>query len=402
MTTHAVVLAAGQSSRFEPFISESAHKAEVHLCGRPVLHWTFDELVAAGIQTVTVVVNPQHTAMRSIIEQYAADRAGVQFVVVEQHEPNGMADAVLTAVDHSVESCIVVDSGQTNCSDLVKTLASHSDSCVLSAQPTSTPELYGIVEVHDGRARRVVEKPSEPVVDPQRIIGVYKFSQDFLEYLRAQPMSEYVLEESLNAYCKDNTVAVVVAKGQFISPKYGWHLLDIREDIIDKSKQRTDVLVAATAHIHPTAYIEDGAYIGPGAIIGAFAVVESGVWVGAEAVVGQHCSLRRGSVLERGATLQRHADVAGSILMTEASIHSGFIGDSIVGKAVKIGAGFATANKRFDRKPIKVSVSGKRVDTKRSGFGALIGHEAQIGIQCGTMPGTIIEQGQRVMPGDIV
>jgi bifunctional UDP-N-acetylglucosamine pyrophosphorylase/glucosamine-1-phosphate N-acetyltransferase len=79
-------------------------------------------------------------------------------------------------------------------------------------------------------------------------------------------------------------------------------------------------------------------------------------------------------------------------------MHSGYLGDSVVGPNVRIGAGFVNANKRLDRRSIGVMVKGKVVDSGLTQLGALIGEGAKIGVHVSIMPGKCIGPRSVVYP----
>lgn len=76
--------------------------------------------------------------------------------------------------------------------------------------------------------------------------------------------------------------------------------------------------------------------------------------------------------------------------MDGTHIHSGFIGDSVVGESCRFGANLITANKRIDRKSIHITIGDKEVDTGLVSFGAIIGNNVRTGVNCSILPGSII------------
>jgi N-acetylglucosamine-1-phosphate uridyltransferase (contains nucleotidyltransferase and I-patch acetyltransferase domains) len=76
--------------------------------------------------------------------------------------------------------------------------------------------------------------------------------------------------------------------------------------------------------------------------------------------------------------------------MDNTHIHSGFIGDSVIGKDCRIGAAFITGNRRIDRKTIKITVKSEEYDTGLTHLGVVMGNNVKTGINTSIMPGTII------------
>jgi bifunctional UDP-N-acetylglucosamine pyrophosphorylase/glucosamine-1-phosphate N-acetyltransferase len=74
----------------------------------------------------------------------------------------------------------------------------------------------------------------------------------------------------------------------------------------------------------------------------------------------------------------------------------------VIGRKVNFGAGTITANLRHDNKTVKVSIKGKRIDSKRRKMGAVIGDNVKTGIGTLIAPGIVLHQGSRTGVGVIV
>lgn len=127
------------------------------------------------------------------------------------------------------------------------------------------------------------------------------------------------------------------------------------------------------------AYVESGAYLTGPCIIGPFtevrhgAYVRGGVITGSRCVIG-HCTEIKNSYLAHG---------------VKAS-HFAYIGDSVLGAEVNLGAGVRCANLRLDQRPV-IMKSGDRVfETHCKKVGAFIGRGTSIGCNVVLNPGTCI------------
>ena len=83
-------------------------------------------------------------------------------------------------------------------------------------------------------------------------------------------------------------------------------------------------------------------------------------------------------------------------------LHHNFIGDSILESKVNPSYGTCTANWRFDNKAVEVKLPDGKQPTNREKFGAIIGDQAFLGINCSIMPGVTIGQKAFIYPGTIV
>ena len=160
--------------------------------------------------------------------------------------------------------------------------------------------------------------------------------------------------------------------------------------------------ISPTAQVHPTAIISGQVVICSEVSIGEYVVISGPCYIGKNVSVGSFCKIRPGTVLAENVQLENTVEIKHSLIGRGTHVHSGYIGDSIIGQGCRIGAGFITGNRRLDRKNIKIPVNGKLVDTKTSYFGCLMGDRVHVGIHCGTNPGAIIPNDLVIMPMTMV
>lgn len=136
-----------------------------------------------------------------------------------------------------------------------------------------------------------------------------------------------------------------------------------------------DVHIEDGAKIEENTYIQGPTFIGTGAEVRFGAYIRGNVYVGAGAVVGHDTEVKH-SVLFPGAK----------------AAHFAYVGDSILGRAVNLGAGTKCANVRVDmgKKGLVVRIDGKSYETGLRKFGAIMGDEVSIGCNSVTNPGTLI------------
>jgi len=133
--------------------------------------------------------------------------------------------------------------------------------------------------------------------------------------------------------------------------------------------------------------IEPGTFIQGPCIIGDFSTIRHGAYIRGGVIAGKHCILGHSS------------EFKDSILLDYASAaHFNYVGNSILGNRVNLGAGVKCANFRLDGKEISVLFGGKRVSTGMRKLGALIGDGSSIGCNCVLSPGTLLEKGVSSLP----
>ncbi len=76
--------------------------------------------------------------------------------------------------------------------------------------------------------------------------------------------------------------------------------------------------------------------------------------------------------------------------------HDGFVGHSVVGEWVNLGAGTITSNLKNTYGPVRLDVAGERIDTERTNLGALIGDHVKTAIGTLLPTGAVIGAGANI------
>ncbi len=146
-------------------------------------------------------------------------------------------------------------------------------------------------------------------------------------------------------------------------------------------------LVASYGDVHPTAVVDGPLYMGRGARVGPHAYLTGPVYLADGAEVGHGARLRGPVVLGPGASVGHASEVKRSLLLGGAKApHFNYVGDSVVGHDVNLGAGVKVAN--FKAFGGEVSAGGVRTGLRK--FGAAIGDGASIGCNAVLAPGTLV------------
>ncbi len=130
--------------------------------------------------------------------------------------------------------------------------------------------------------------------------------------------------------------------------------------------------------------------------IGEGTTIEPGVMIQGPCVIGKNCAIRHGAyireevILGNGCQIGHSAELKHSILLDGASAtHFVYVGDSILGRFVNLGAGVKCANLRLDHKEVSIFYEGKKWKTGLKKFGAIVGDWVQIGCNSVLNPGTL-------------
>jgi bifunctional N-acetylglucosamine-1-phosphate-uridyltransferase/glucosamine-1-phosphate-acetyltransferase GlmU-like protein len=139
--------------------------------------------------------------------------------------------------------------------------------------------------------------------------------------------------------------------------------------------------------------------------IGRGVLIESGALIKSPAIIGDYSEIRQGAYL-RGYCLIGSRCVVGhttevkhSIFLNDAKAgHFAYLGDSILGNDVNLGAGTKCANLRFVPGNVVVRTTDGQVDTGLRKFGAILGDRVQTGCNSVTSPGTLLGPGSILLP----
>lgn len=157
----------------------------------------------------------------------------------------------------------------------------------------------------------------------------------------------------------------------------------VRGHVEDGAHITGDVEIADGARVEAGAYIRGPALIGPGTQVRHGACLRGNVLTGADCVIGHASECKTAILLDRA-----------------KAPHFAYVGDSILGSDVNLGAGARLANFKIVPGTISVRLpDGTSVDTGLRKLGALLGDGVQIGCNAVTSPGTVIGRGSIIYPG---
>jgi bifunctional UDP-N-acetylglucosamine pyrophosphorylase/glucosamine-1-phosphate N-acetyltransferase len=142
------------------------------------------------------------------------------------------------------------------------------------------------------------------------------------------------------------------------------------------------VAIGRGSRIGPGATIEGPVFIGRDVEIRPGAYIRGGCWIGDGAVVGASTEAKRAILLPGS-----HAP------------HLNYVGDSILGRGVNLGAGTILSNFRHDGAEIVVRHGTHRLPTGRRKLGALLGDGVLTGCNAVLHPGVVVGRNTQIYPG---
>ena len=152
--------------------------------------------------------------------------------------------------------------------------------------------------------------------------------------------------------------------------------------------------------------------------IGAGTRLEPSAIIKGPSVIGDNCDIRQGAYVRgnvfvgEGCVIGHSTEIKNSILMDHCEAgHFNYIGDSILGSYVNMGAGSRLANLQFrsvDEKekgfihPIQIPMENQDCKTGMEKFGAILGDHIELGCNAVLCPGTLIGKRSWVYPNLMV
>ncbi len=394
----AVILAAGESSRFWPL--NKKNKSLIKIMGRPLVWYTIESLKRAGIKKVIVVQGPK----KDIEEELNKYDLGMGIRYVVQESPRGMGDALFRTKDLLQEQFFVLDVARFDAGDYIKPIMEKQKSSdarmILLGAKTDNPQLYGIFNLEGDRVKGITEKPERGKEQSDiKVVGIYFLPKEFIDYYQRVPEDMYAFEDALSLYAKEKDVRWILTEEKTPSSKYPWHLFEVAKSLMDRYLESK---VAKTAKIARNALIEGKVFIGENVRIFENAVIKGPCYIGDDCVIGTGSLIREYSNLERKTLVGAFGEVTRSIFQEDVHTHSGYFGDSIFGKGCRVGAGTVTANVRIDRGEVFSIVKGEKIGTSTDSLGVIVGENTKIGINCSLMPGRFIGSGCVIGPQSVV
>lgn len=390
----AVILAAGMSTRTYP-LTLTRPKPLLPVANKPILAHQLDALHGLVNEVVLVV-----GYRKEMIEaRFGAEYRGIALRYVEQKEQLGTGHAVLQCEPH-IDTPFIAMNGDDlfDPQDLAR-LAEIDQGALAKHVPD--PRLFGIYEVNDqGHAVRLVEKPKE-VFSTLANIGAYKFQPELFAVLRDTPKSErgeIEVTSAIDTIAKRSPFHVVETQGYWLAIGYPWHLLNANEYLLEHHFPE-----GRAGEISPAATLSGPVAVGARTTIKPGVVIEGPVVIGEDCTIGPNCYIRGYTAIGNQCKIGNAVEIKNSILMDGAAVpHLSYVGDSILGEHVNLGAGTILANFRHDGMTHRSMIKGELVDTGRRKLGAIIADGVHTGIHTSVYPGRKIWPDMMTRPGSVI
>lgn len=193
----------------------------------------------------------------------------------------------------------------------------------------------------------------------------------------------------------------------FIDLDYVWQAIDRIADYLSNTIGGKGTQIEG--QIMEGAYLSEGdIVVGPGTVVEPGAYIMGPTLIGADCKIAQGAYIRGNAIIGDGSVVGHTTEVKNSIFLPGAHApHFNYVGDSILGRGVNLGAGTKLSNLTVvsikdaatgKRPTIHLTIDGKSYDTGLAKLGAILGDGAQTGCNSVLNPGILIGPRTLVYP----
>lgn len=342
-----LILSGGAGTRLRPITHTSA-KQLVPIANKPILFYGLEDMAAAGITDVGIIIGETGEEIRAAVGDGSA--FGLRITYIPQEEPLGLAHCVLIARDFLGRDDFVMYLGDNMLEQgLTEFVGRFEEDRLRSHTPTlgdttpapvaqillarvEDPRQFGVAEIDDaGHVLHLVEKPEVPPSD-LALVGVYLFDHHVIEAVESIEPSDRGELEITDAIQwlidHGHRVRHEVLDGWWIDTGKKDPLLECNRLVLDRLGSAVHGEVDVHSHLDGRVVVEKGAQIinstirGPAIIGERTRVVNS--YIGPYTSVSSDCEVR-------------DAELEHSVVLEESRI-VGISGltDSLIGRQVEV------------------------------------------------------------------
>lgn len=362
----------------------------------PLIHRLLRQLDLVGVRDVTIVTHYKAEAVQASVGDGSAWNLSVTYAA--QGAPRGTGHAVAAAKAPADEPLLILNGDVFLPEGTLKRILDSGPGTVAAAK-VADPRQYGVFVVKDGGAVGVVEKSATPP-SPHANAGVYFVPPGFTrltEMLKPSPRGELELTDALNMAFGVTGPWKIVEVEDWLDVGRPWDLLTAAERAL--AEWTGDHL----GRVEPGATLHGKVFVDEGAVVKAGSYIEGPAYIGKGSVIGPNCYIRPNTVILDKCKVGNACEIKASVLMSGAHAgHLSYVGDSVLGERVNLGAGTLVANLRHDGKTVTTVQEGVKVDTGRRKFGVVLGDDVHTGINTSLNVGVMLPAGSGTMPGEVV
>lgn len=375
-----ILLAAGRGERLWPLTSNKPKSLLPILC-KPLLHWHLETLSEFDNGHISIVIG----YMSEKIKDSLKNNQHQDVELIFQETPIGTADAVKKVFEQTNKTDEYVLVAYSDIfiqppvvSSIMNELKKNKPS-ILGVRVSDVSQLGELVVSKENKLLSIKEKPGERrpgIINGGLMILPTEELINALTKVKLSARGEYELTDALSSLANIMDINVItVSEKDWSDVGTPWNYLETNRLTLRNVCGDKKECILGEKYLEPRGdyYIEDRVFIG--------GLVE----------IGPYAHLRGDNILCGDNKIGFSTQVKSSLFLHGARApHLNYVGDSVLGCNVNLGAGAITANLRHDEKPIKSMLKGILISTGMRKLGAIIGDEVKVGINVSILPGVKI------------
>jgi glucose-1-phosphate thymidylyltransferase len=329
-----LVLAGGKGSRLRPLTATGA-KQLVPVANKPVLFYALEQLVEAGVTDIGIITGDTAEQVERAVGDGSSFGATVTYL--PQPAPLGLAHAIITAEPWLGDSRFCMFLGDNFLREGIAPYARRFRERPCASQillrRVDDPSSLGVAVLdEEGRVRRLIEKPREPVSD-LAVIGVYFFGPEvhrITPTLKPSARGELEITDAIQGLIDAGLdVRAQTITDDWIDTGKKDDMLEANRLVLGSLQRRIEGEVDAESTIVGAVVIEHGASViastvrGP-AVIGTGTTLRD-AYVGPFTAIGPDCELscceiEHSIVLEKSVIRDVQSRIADSLIGREVIV----------------------------------------------------------------------------------
>lgn len=385
----AVILAAGKSTRTYP-LTLTRPKPLLKVLDKTILEHNLEALTGIVNQVILIVGYKQDMIKKAIGTKYK----NINIKYITQKQQLGTGHAVKLAEKHIKDRFIIFGGDDLFSKKDIQNCIKHKY-CIL-AQKTKTPKRFGILQIKDNSLVKIEEKPSKPKSNLANTALYVLDKNIFNTKIKKSKRGEIEFTDFVNKFAKKEKIKIVEVKDYWLPISYPWSYLEANVFLLNrikrsiKGRREKKVTIKGKVHIGKHTVIKAGSYL------------EGPIYIGENCEIGPFAHIRPDTIIQDNCRIGKSELVDSVIMQGTTCKHKAYIGHSVIGEKVNIGAGLITADYRHDGKNHITLVNKKKIDTLRRKLGAFIGDNVNTGIGTLIYPGRKIFPNKTTLPGEVV